>query len=602
MSIPVLIQTYDEVRRLAIAGSVVAPGDFRLKKLAPSLEQAGQKAPVFAKVGQSVNRLVESNEKTSATALLELATLVNAILYTQGEIGIEGELAPIETINLGRPKTQASARILKPLQDALTTTGSGRLEMIRDAFERGAFHDLRLISPALAALDDTYSEIGDLVAQKILPLYGRAILPRLQATFDPKGRSGHVRRLVLMHRLDPEAARPYVQRSLDEGSQEVRIAAIGCLGDSPDDLSFLLEQAKAKAKDVRTAALKALGSSGADDAVKVLCQAMESADFALAMEPIRASRNRALTALLHEAAEKQSDSLLNGKEKDAKKLSKQNERMCLILECLRGRDDKKTEQFLLTLFAQAGRLTTIKGEPSGKDVFERLVSVMMSGPAKVQTALVNAHATLPADLLGQAFVAACRSCQPAEVFAKFSPYLTAKVDEKKKGRDPAFAKREKIIELLVKGRRWSWYHDPASVVSEEFDLKSGLDPKWLDVAVNLGHADLVQTLAVPGHAKANDLLEALFQQELKKSGVTFELIGTLDTMIRVGHPAATDATIETIKRSAKTPDSYRGYWLGPSMARLPKAEALPKLEALLPTLPEKMIDQILDYVTELKNT
>lgn len=601
MSIPVLIQTYDEVRRLAIAGSVVAPGDFRLKKLATPLEQAGQKAPVFAKVGQSVNRLVESNEKTSAIALLELATLVNAILYTQGETGIEGELKPIETINLGRPKTQASARILKPLQDALTTTGSGRLELIRQAYERGAFHDLRLISSALTALDDTYSEIGDLVAQKILPLYGRAILPRLQATFDPKGRSGHVRRLVLMHRLDPETARPYLQRSLDEGSQEVRIAAIGCLGDLPDDLPFLLEQAKAKAKDVRTAALKALGSSGADDAAKVLCQAIESADFALAVEPIRASRNRALTALLHEAAEKQSGALLSGTEKDAKKLGKQNERMCLILECLRGRDDKKTEQLLLQLFGQAGRLTAIKGEPSGKDVFERLLAIMADGPTIVQAALVEAHATLPADLLGHAFVAACRSCKSADVFAKFSPYLTAKVDEKKKARDPAYAKREAIIELLVKSRTWSWHYDAALGNKPEFKWISGLDPKWLDLAVKLGRADLVEALAVPGHAKANVLLATLFQQELKESGVSFDLAGILDAMIRVGHPGATDATIELIMRSAKNPDCYRGFWLGPLILHLPKAEALPKLEALLPTLPEKMIDQLLDYIAELKN-
>ena len=92
MSIPVLIQTYDEVRRLAIAGSVVAPGDFRLKKLVPPLEQAGQKAPVFAKVAEAVKRLVESNEQTSAAALLELATLVNAILYTQGETGVDGRV------------------------------------------------------------------------------------------------------------------------------------------------------------------------------------------------------------------------------------------------------------------------------------------------------------------------------------------------------------------------------------------------------------------------------------------------------------------------------------------------------------------------------
>jgi hypothetical protein len=35
---------------------------------------------------------------------------------------------------------------------------------------------------------------------------------------------------------------------------------------------------------------------------------------------------------------------------------------------------------------------------------------------------------------------------------------------------------------------------------------------------------------------------------------------------------------------------------------LPRAEALPKLEALLPTLPEAMIDQLLDSVTELKES
>src|ERR1700722_15734702 len=120
MSIPVLIQTYDEVRRLAIAGSVVAPGDFRLKKLAPQLIQAGQKVPVFARVGEAVTRLVESNEKTSAAALLELISLMNAILYTQGETGVSGELTPIKTIELNRSKTQTSARVLKPLEEELT--------------------------------------------------------------------------------------------------------------------------------------------------------------------------------------------------------------------------------------------------------------------------------------------------------------------------------------------------------------------------------------------------------------------------------------------------------------------------------------------------
>src|SRR6516164_8278065 len=101
MSIPVLVQTYDEMRRLAIAGSAVAPGDFRLKKLVPQLEDAGRKAPVLAKVGAAVKRLAESNEKTSAAALLELTSLVSAILYTQGETGIDGELVPLKTSEVG---------------------------------------------------------------------------------------------------------------------------------------------------------------------------------------------------------------------------------------------------------------------------------------------------------------------------------------------------------------------------------------------------------------------------------------------------------------------------------------------------------------------
>ena len=180
MSLAILKQVYDETRRLSIAGSVVAASDFRLKKLTAPLEQVGQKAPVFAKVAQAVTRLVESSEQESAEALLELSTLINAILYTQGETGLAGELEAIQTTNLGQPQTQASARVLKPLIEALSTTGSGRLEVIKDAHERGAFRDLRLVGPALAALDDPYAEIGEFMAEQVLPMYGTSIVPTLR--------------------------------------------------------------------------------------------------------------------------------------------------------------------------------------------------------------------------------------------------------------------------------------------------------------------------------------------------------------------------------------------------------------------------------------
>ncbi|MBW3542236.1 MAG: HEAT repeat domain-containing protein, partial [Planctomycetes bacterium] len=531
-------------------------------------------APVFGRVAAAAAKLVESSEKTSAAALLELTTLVTAILYTQGETGIDGELTPLETVELSRPETRMSARLMKRLQEALSTTGSGRLEIVRDGYEQGAFGDLRLIAPALAGLDDTYSEIADFVAGKILPLYGPAILRELQATFDPRGRGGHVRRLTLMHQLDPEAARVYVRRALEDGSREVRIAAIGCLGDSPDDLAFLLEQAGAKAKDVRAAALRALGGSDSTDAVKVLCSSIDGDDLALAVEPLRASRNAAVSAALLAAAERQFDGILSAKDRDQSKLGKQNERLRLLLECLRGRDDRLTEKLLLAMFGRAERLAAVRGEPSGKDVLERLVSIMAAGPEGARSVLIDAHQSLPPASLGEAFVAACRSRKPAEVFKLFSPYLAAKVKEKAKHRDPAYGKREAIAELLVRGAGW-WHYERDESDQYDFDLRAALDPKWLDLAVKLGRLDLVQALAVPGHAKAGALLAKSFRQGLK-SREDYELIGLVSTMIRVGHPDATDAAIELIRGGAKSKHSYSYYWLGRLIPRLPRDEALPK--------------------------
>ena len=131
---------------------------------------------------------------------------------------------------------------------------------------------------------------------------------------------------------------------------------------------------------------------------------------------------------------------------------KQVERMLALLECLRGKSNKAVEAYLLKCFAARERLTMIKAEPAGKDIQQRLVSIMAEGPTKTQAAVVDAHASLDADELAQAFIAACRSRKAPEVFSTFSSYLTAKVDVKNKRRDPAQAKYEAIAEVLL--LRW----------------------------------------------------------------------------------------------------------------------------------------------------
>src|SRR4051812_10775133 len=186
MSLALIQEAAKEVRRLAIAGSTLAVGDFRLKKLIAPLEQAGAKVPVFAQVAKSITDLVNGTEAESSAQLLSLSTLLNAILYTQGESSTAAPYQDLETLLTTCGSTRTTARVLKPLVQALTSSGGGRFEVIKSAIERKAFKDLRLIDPAIKALDDNFPELAELVAEKILPEYGPGIVPRLKERLDLK--------------------------------------------------------------------------------------------------------------------------------------------------------------------------------------------------------------------------------------------------------------------------------------------------------------------------------------------------------------------------------------------------------------------------------
>lgn len=626
MSIAVLVQVYDEVRRLAVAGSAVAPGDFRLKKLVPPLEQAGAKAPVFARVAQAAQAVVDSSEKTASASLLELATLVNAILYTQGENGAAGELKPLETTDLGGAggPTQASARMLKPLLEALTSTGSGRLELVRDAVKRGAFKDLRLVKPALDAVDDPYPEVADLIAQKVLPGYGPAILPELRAKLDVKGRGGHLHRLRLMHRLDPEGSRDVVRRALDEGSKEMRVAAIECLGTTGDDLTYLLEQAGSKARDVRAAALRALGAAGTSSAqvIGALKKAIDGPDIELIITRLKQSRLPEVRDYVLAQAERQFDEVLALKDakKDAKKQGPAIARLQKLVHCLEGRTDAKAEAFLLRCFDEVPTLAAMKkANPSGQDFNELLAYVLSQGTPKMRRRLAAAHKTLSGDMLEPAFDAARETMTPAEFFKEFSPLLAALAPKRGGGGSKKAAEVERadaLAAVLTSSAGSDYYgpgvgyagYDDADDGDDDDDEEEGdeaggggpprreLDPRWLDAAIDAGAVDVVCDLARPGHAKVNQFLS-----DRIAGAKPYDAHDLLQTMVRIGHPGVADAVIGVLKKHAKSSSSYGyyGYWYGRMIAELPRS-AFPKLEAALPTLPEKMVDQLMESVLALK--
>ena len=607
MSIALLTEVHNETRRLAIAGSGLASGDFRLKKLIAPMEKAGAKAPVFGKVAEAIRHVVESDANSASAALLELSTLVTAILYTQGKTGAEGKLTPIETSGFEMPTVDSSARVLKPLIEALTTTGSGRLEIVEDAYQRGAFKDLRLVKPAVAAIDDVYGEIGDFVCKNVLPTYGMAILPELRESFDVKGRSGHVRRLKLMHQLDPEGTNDLVEKALESGSKEMKVAAISCLKDSQGHLSYLLEQTRAKAKDVRRAAYNALARFTTNDVVESLIRALSGGDSELAAGPVSENRSPKLLKYLFEEAGKQLEALL--KLKDKAKLKKALSKFYDLLGGFNSRDDKRSIEFLTQCFEQREAIGKLKGEAvDGDAINHRIVSLIVRSNTKAaQKTLVDAHESLSPDCLRWAMIAAMRTRPPKQVYDLFSPYYTAAVP-KKRGQNLIREKQEAIRNTLreIGGKqRYSHRHD-----YDEFDDGSGfaelterakLAPSWLDAAVTAKDLTTVNILARPKHDATNRFLaETLDEMLAKSSGGDCESAEVLNTMIRIGHAQAVEYFLKSLERLGKRKSRYYyAWWLVRLIPDLPKSAAK-KIEAILPDLNETIVDEVIPHLEQLK--
>jgi hypothetical protein len=608
MSIAVLTQVHDELRRLAIAGSNLAAGDFRLKKLVPPLEASAAKAPVFGKVAQAVQKVLDSSPQDSAEALLELSTLVSAILYTQGETGIEGELAPIETTDIGVSTSAASAQMLKPLIESLTTTGSGREEIIRDAFERGVFKDLRLVRVAVKAIDDPYPPIADFIADQVLPMYGKAIYDDLRAGYNPKAKGGQVRRLRLLHRLDPERTHELVEQALESGSPDMKVAALACLEGRQEMLSYLLEQARAKSADVRRAAYRSMAQSNEKDVVECLTQALSGADVKLAAGAASQNRSPKLLAFLLEETGKELQEVEKLGAKNKKQASKSAERLYHLLLCLESRNDKQTVAFLKQLFERRGEIGQWKTDVGGEQINRLIAGLLVKTGDKASLALVaDSHATLAPEVLDWALLAAAKIRKPKEIYDAFAPYYLAPSGKKK--HDAAAARRERVRELLLMlalGRTYAHYRYGDAVYSfgdgadlREFIKDLELDPRWLDAAIESDDLQLVQVLARAKHKPTWEYLSKWMDAMLKKRDFDYQCSHVLETMIRTEHPQVTEYYVATLKKIADGRASHYAYWLARLIPSLPKS-AGPQIEAVLPTMNDKVVNQIAPFIAELQ--
>ena len=269
-----LYDLQQELNRLFIAGSKFAKNDPRLQKHVPILKKLGEKAPVFNKLAQEVESLLQVESTQAAEKLVNVATLLYSVLYTQG-VTVEAEAEKSEqvpTVALADVNTTYSYLQLKPVLQALTESKSGRLEVLKDAFERKLFDDSRTYGYLSYALADKYTELADYVEETIIPTCGKAMLPFLLSDFRLEDKTEHVRRLRLLYQLGYEGLDALVDKIFAENLPNLQAEAVIILSDKKDEKTedFIISLASDKNKVVRGAAYKALAKLGTQRSIDKL--------------------------------------------------------------------------------------------------------------------------------------------------------------------------------------------------------------------------------------------------------------------------------------------------------------------------------------------
>jgi hypothetical protein len=592
MSFALIQESAKEVRRLSIAGSTLAVGDFRIKKLIAPLEQAGAQVPVFAQVAKAIAELVNGKEAESATRLLALSTLLNAILYTQGQTGTDGSFGDLELCATRRFSTRTSARALKPLITALTNAGAGRFEIVRSACERGAFNDLRLIDPAIQALGDNYPELAELVAEKILPGYGPGIVPRLKMGFELKGKKSDARRLKVMHRLDPAGTLDLCKTALEDGTAEVKAAAIECLAQHEACLPLVLEQAKSKNKTLRATALEVLAEHDRPEIVTLFTELIKGKALDLLARAFRAVRNRQVLRSLLDEGKRVFEAMLQDNGQPNETLQRYSE----ILDCLEQRKDAETEEFLLACFNQCGTKAAKKSATVGVDVAGRLASLLYRiGSARAFAAVLEKRELLPLSAFNVVFRSALRSWSPEKVYEEFAPLL-----EKQKG---SGKQKGEVIEHTLwaarEGDPLAFYEiGQPETNSEEAEAlrKAAWDPRWLDAGIKADALVFVCCLARPGHPGTVSYLLKLLETN-KRAEVGMIIQG----LARCQYPKLADVFMEQVAKRTKNAQylSYDLQLLFQSARHLVPAD-LPRLDAFAAKLDEKFLDHYLIALEPLR--
>lgn len=528
MSIDLLFELQHEVRRLFIAGSGMATGDLRLQRMLPQLQKLGESAPVFNRMAQAVSQVLDTDTSGSASRLLELGTLLNSVLYTQGKTETKEELVPVEGTG-AKLSTSIAYRKLHPLIEALTQKGQGRMEQLRQGFEDGLFHDFRVIPAAVSALDDSYVEIPDFLHRKVLPALGIEALPALQQQFKLDGGKGDARRLELIHDLLALSALDLLLQAAKQGSTEVRSTAIELLGDYPEQEDFILEQADDKKKEIRRASLFALSRLGTEQAIARLYKALGSKDQDIAIEPIQLCKANDLTLSVIGHAESVLERIIQ-----RTNVEDSAQQLLADIRSLQGKRVPEVVDFLEKLLSTPSFIV-----PETEAVQEAAADLLLQlDLPEADRFAVTLHELYNRKFIAYSFRAAIKILPPEDVYERFCHDLKDK-------KQTAAKDLLRVFRNLFPSLEHQMYDISAQNEVEHQEW----DPRWVHLFVKLDETELVCRLAREMDSQiASYLAEACGQ---KPDFFYSRTIHCLLALFRIQYKETPDLLMEILEKGKK---------------------------------------------------
>lgn len=527
MSAALLQELHQELRRLYIAGSDLAAGDFRLKRLLPQIQQLGERAVVFKRLGEGIAALIDhgsDTEEAPAVQLQELTLLLESVLHTQGVTEPSGASVPMRhrQFSLG---TECTYRKLAPVRQALTSTGSGRYETVIEAYKEGVFQDIRLLPLVIAALNDPYAELAEYAAAEILPSYGPDIADYLMEQFNPAGGKSEVRKLQVISRVGGDRVLEPLSAAAADGSDDVRAAAIACLAGHEAYTPSLLEWTRDKKKTIREAAYTALAAGGSRQGSERLLEGfLAPKDRALVAEALSKWPSAQIAGplsirLMEELREAPQD---NGDKKKTETFWIAVEPYLTALQCERNPQLDEVYRYVIEEYPRFVTLGWLA-------LIDQAASYVQKTDTAESLKLLQDLAKQDIRYVPNVFCAAQQQMNPKELYNQFGDTMVNKL--KSFMSKEAAQRDEKLIETMERqllnvereahDTPWISSRDRiqyARVMMPVDRVAANWDPRWLDWVIDRDAVGLASAFARPGHEAVRSYLLGKLQGQGERRG------------------------------------------------------------------------------------